>query len=241
MQLADHHFANKRRNYKCAHLVDTHQNQTLFFTLHCDDHAVLTPAGNPMQLQESRLAAALCAEWDGVEKQLDPLKMPYTRLAATLIDHVPAKRAQMIEDVLALADGDMLRYHNPANQALYKKQQTEWQPILHETEWQLKIELPICLDLSLGVLDDSSKAIIHDYVSALSDGALFCIHEFAQNTHSFALAYGLIKQQLNIERALDCALLEFKVQQDLWGDDPVFEQERATLEQAIIQASMLIA
>src|SRR5258707_9752397 len=58
------------------------------FALLLDGKTARTPARKPLTLPSRALARAIAAEWDGQESDIDPAKMPLTRLANLAIDRI---------------------------------------------------------------------------------------------------------------------------------------------------------
>ena len=67
-----------------------------------------TPAGAPLVVPTAALAAAIAAEWDALEAEIEPDRLPLTRAANSAIDRVAPQRE-------AVVDADRrLRRHRPA-------------------------------------------------------------------------------------------------------------------------------
>ena len=56
------------------------------------------------------LAALVAADWDAQAEEIDTLRMPAQRLAATAIDRVAGVRVEVAEEIARYAGSDLLCY-----------------------------------------------------------------------------------------------------------------------------------
>jgi len=116
----------RRRFYKSAH-VDQSDDA---FAIRLDGRAVRTPAKHILAAPTRALADVLAAEWNAQDEVIDPLNMPLTRLANSIIDGVvdaPAAVAAEIEKYLA---SDLVVYRAPAPPGLIARQAQAWDPLI---------------------------------------------------------------------------------------------------------------
>lgn len=85
-----------------------------------DGRAVRTPAKRPMVLPTRAMAEAVAAEWGAVEAEIDPRRMPVTRVANAAIDKVAVQFDEVAAMIAAYGQSDLLCYRatDPAALAL---------------------------------------------------------------------------------------------------------------------------
>ena len=98
------------------------------FRVLLDGKPVRTPAKAILVVPTQALAEALAVEWAAVPEkvEINAAHLPLTRLAATGIDRVVARRADVIADTAKYAGSDLLCYRATAPDSLVKLQQELW-------------------------------------------------------------------------------------------------------------------
>src|SRR5271167_3434132 len=76
--------ALRRRFYTAAGIIESPAG----FEIPLDGRPIRTPARHPLAFPTSALAEAAAAEWDAQGEFIEPVQMPLTRLANTIIDGV---------------------------------------------------------------------------------------------------------------------------------------------------------
>src|ERR1700753_4080382 len=98
--------ALRRRFYKAA----TVQEAPGAFEVTLDDRPIRTPARNALIFPTRGLAEAAAAEWNAQGEYIEPLQMPLTRLANTIIDGVAAATDAVAAEVAKYLGSDLLFY-----------------------------------------------------------------------------------------------------------------------------------
>ena len=238
MEIEKDGFIKKKRQYKACRWVE-HPNQG--FDIYTDDVLVKTPAGNDLHVLGLPIAEAIVQEWNAIEGQITADKLPVTALAATAIDRGKAQRQALSTAWLNDWDFDMLRLYEPQKPALYDQQQRLWQPCIDKVSNIYKIDLPIGTNLTIPALSKPDQARLFHMLNPLNDFARLALYEISQILHSPILAVGLWQGFWTIDQALDCALLEYDVQQQAWGKDEAFCQQRHDLSRLVQQAMLLFS
>ena len=70
------------------------------YGVYLDTRPVKTPAKAPLVLPSEGFAEAVRAEWEAVDEQIDPTRMPFTRTANAAIDKVSVQQAE-VADMIA--------------------------------------------------------------------------------------------------------------------------------------------
>ena len=89
-----------------------------------------TPAGAPLRAPTAALAAAIAAEWDALEAEIDPERLPLTRLANSAIDRVEPQHAAVAAAIAEYGATDLLCYRAEGPAALAARQAAAWDPWL---------------------------------------------------------------------------------------------------------------
>jgi chaperone required for assembly of F1-ATPase len=102
------------------------------FALSLDGKTTRTPAKKRLVLPTRALAEAIVAEWAAQKSEIDPAKMPLTRLANLAIDKVVEEAAAIRAEIVRYASTDHVLYRAGEPESLVALQATHWDPIL---EW----------------------------------------------------------------------------------------------------------
>jgi chaperone required for assembly of F1-ATPase len=102
------------------------------FALLLDGKTARTPAKKRLVLPTRALAEAIAAEWKVQENEIDPEKMPLTRLANLAIDRVSEEAAAIRGEIVRYASSDHVLYRAGKPEGLVALQAEHWDPTL---EW----------------------------------------------------------------------------------------------------------
>lgn len=100
------------------------------FGVTLDGKPVRTPGRNPLTAPTRDLAEAMAAEWDAQKDDIDPMAMPLTRLANSVIDGVAGNVQAVADDAAKYFETDLLFYRAGFPEALIARQAEHWDPVL---------------------------------------------------------------------------------------------------------------
>lgn len=100
------------------------------FGVTLDGKQVRTPGKNLLAAPTRELAEALAAEWDAQQENIDPMSMPLTRLANSVIDGVAGNIPAVADDAAKYLETDLLYYRAGFPEALIARQAEHWDPVL---------------------------------------------------------------------------------------------------------------
>ena len=80
------------------------------FAITLDDKPVRTPSGRALAAPNRDIADAIAAEWDAQKEFIDPLTMPLTRFANSVVDAVVDRVEAVADDIAKYFDSDLLFY-----------------------------------------------------------------------------------------------------------------------------------
>lgn len=100
------------------------------FAVTLDDKPIRTPSGRPVVAPSAEIAEAIAAEWEAQNEFIDPLTMPFTRLANSVVEAVVDRVDAVFEDVAKYFQSDLLFYRAGHPEALVAREATHWDPVL---------------------------------------------------------------------------------------------------------------
>src|SRR6476661_7192695 len=116
----------RQRFYAHAGLVEAPDG----FVITLDDKPVRTPSGRILAAPNREIADGIVAEWEGQQETIDPLTMPLTRLANSVIDSVVDRVEAVADDVAKYLGSDLLFYRAGHPEALVAREAAHWDPIV---------------------------------------------------------------------------------------------------------------
>src|SRR5712675_1936308 len=116
----------RKRFYASAGVVESPNG----FAITLDDKPVRTPSGRPLVAPTREIADVIFAEWDAQKETIDPLTMPMTRLANSVVDAVVDRVEAVTEDVAKYLGSDLLFYRAGHPEALAAREAAHWDPVL---------------------------------------------------------------------------------------------------------------
>lgn len=198
----------------------------------------ITLDGKPLQTHQKRvlampsanLAAAIAAEWNGQGDTVDMQNMPLTRLTTGAIDRVAPRRQEIIRDLVAYIETDLLRYRSSSPKALSDRQSTSWQPLLDWAENMIGVKLVPVEGIMALPATQGQKEVLAGILESYDDFVLLGLTQASKISGSVVIALALLKGRLDGEMAYNVSLLEELWQTETWGLDPEADVRRATIK-----------
>jgi chaperone required for assembly of F1-ATPase len=116
----------RKRFYKQAEVAETPDG----FAVTLDGKPVRTPSGKPLAAPQREIAEGIAAEWNAQAETLDPLTMPMTRLANSVIEGVVGRTEAVSDDAAKYLGSDLLFYRASHPEALVAREAELWDPVL---------------------------------------------------------------------------------------------------------------
>lgn len=198
------------------------------FRVLLDGKPMRTPARAILVVPTRALAEAIVAEWAAVpdKAEINAAHLPLTRLAATGIDRVVARRDEVIGDTAKYAGSDLLCYRATAPESLVRLQQELWQPLLDWAAERHGARLVTADGIGFVDQPEDAKATLHEAVSAHGDLALSALYNLTHTAGSVVIALAVSDGRLDAAGAFAAAQMDELYQVDRWGDDPLAEKHR---------------
>ena len=84
----------RKRFYANADVVETGDG----FAITLDDKPIRTPSGRALVAPVREIADVMSAEWDAQKEIIDPLTMPFTRFANSVVDAVVERVDELVQE-----------------------------------------------------------------------------------------------------------------------------------------------
>jgi len=212
------------------------------FSITLDEKPVKTPGRVTLTLPTQAAADLVAEEWRGVEDEINPLKMPVTRLANTAFDGVAQEMQAVMEDITRYAGSDLLCYRADGPEGLVEEQRIHWDPLL---DWADE-ELGARFELAEGVMHASqARETIAAFSSRLRLHAdpfkLTCIHTFTSLSGSALIALALAEKETSPEAAWAAAHVDEDWNISLWGEDYEAAERRKDRWRDFLAANQLLS
>jgi chaperone required for assembly of F1-ATPase len=198
-----------------------------------DGRPLKTPGRRLLLLPSAGLAAAVAGEWSAQGETVAPETMPLTRLANTVLDQLPAKRQDALDELLGYAAADLLCYRQTSPTDLALRQAATWQPWLDWVATRLDARLDVALTLEPIEQPPAALAALGAAAAACDDWRLVGLHAATRLTGSVVLGLALLEGELGAEAAFDAAMLEELYEIERWGLEAEQARRHAALRRQL--------
>ncbi len=206
-----------------------------------DGRPVKTPAKNMLAVPTRALADAIAAEWAGQGETIDPVSMPFLRLADTVIDGVAANRDAVIAAILRFAENDLLCYraHQPPD--LVRLQGEGWDPVLAWARNRYGVNFVVVEGFTHADQPPATLEAFRTALAALDSFSLAALHVVASIAGSVVLALALAEGERNAAQVFALARIDEDYQASKWGRDHEAEVRASNLARELDKAAEFIA
>jgi len=211
------------------------------FVVTLDGRPVRTPGRRPLRLPSRRMGEAIAAEWRDQGEEIAPATMPLTRLANSAVDRTAPLRAQVIEQVAAYAETDLLCYRAEGPAELVARQADEWQPVLDWLAEAHRARLAVTAGIAPVAQEQAALLAVFTAVAAFGDFRLTGLHAATAVSGSVALGLALAAGRIDAAQAWRAAHLDELFQAERWGGDAEAERRREALREEIAAAARFMA
>jgi chaperone required for assembly of F1-ATPase len=213
----------RKRFYARADVAETADG----FAITLDDKPIRTPSGRALTAPSREIADAMAGEWAAQAELIDPLTMPFTRFANSVIDAVVDRVDAVTADVAKYLESDLLFYRAGHPEALVAREAAHWDPILF---WAADV---------LGAHFILAEGIVHvrqpDTAVAAARAALpsdpwsiAALHVITTLTGSALLALALLHGVLDQDQVWAAAHVDEDWNIEKWGIDEEVAARRAS-------------
>lgn len=210
------------------------------FAVTLDGRVVHTPARRALVAPAAVIAEAIRAEWAAQTRVIDPLSMPLTRLANSIVDGVADRADDVAEDIVKYLGSDALFYRAEHPEVLMARQAERWDPVVFWAADQLGAHFIL------------AEGIIHvrqpDQAIAAARAALprdpwrlGALHAVTTLTGSALLALALLHGRLTADAVWTAAHVDEDWNGEQWGLDEEAALRRAGRRRDFDAAALVLA
>jgi chaperone required for assembly of F1-ATPase len=209
------------------------------FAIVLDGKPIRTPSGRQLVAPTAEIAEDIAAEWNAQGEFIDPLTMPLTRLANSVVDAAVERVDAVREDIVKYLGSDLLFYRAGHPEALVAREAALWDPLLF---WAAE-ELGAHFILAEGIVHvrqpDSAVAAARAALPG-DPWSIAALHVITTLTGSALLALALLRGVVDQEQAWAAAHVDEDWNREKWGaDEEVAARRAARLVEFQAAASIL--
>ena len=196
------------------------------FAIVLDGKPIRTPSGRQLVAPTAEIAEDIAAEWNAQGEFIDPLTMPLTRLANSVVDAAVERVDAVREDIVKYLGSDLLFYRAGHPEALVAREAALWDPLLF---WAAE-ELGAHFILAEGIVHvrqpDSAVAAARAALPG-DPWSIAALHVITTLTGSALLALALLRGVVDQEQAWAAAHVDEDWNSEKWGADEEVVARRA--------------
>jgi chaperone required for assembly of F1-ATPase len=199
------------------------------FSVTLDGKAIKTPSGRVVTVPVRAIADDIAGEWRAQQEHIDPLTMPLTRFANSVVESVVDRLADVRDDVAKYFHSDLLFYRAGHPQALVEKEAQHWDPVLF---WAADT-LGAHFILGEGIMHvRQPDSAVEAARAALPDDpwSIAATHVVTTLTGSALLALALTHGARDPDQVWNAAHVDEDWNRDQWGVDEEVAARRAARE-----------
>lgn len=202
------------------------------YVITLDGRQVKTPGKVLLTVPTETLGKAVAGEWAAQGDDIEPATMPYTQLVSTALDRVAQRRDEVIAEIVAFGDTDLLCYRDGGDAKVLERQQEAWDPILHAFAARHGVELNTTDGVMPVQQPTELRQTLIEIVGKFDSFTLTAFHTCVSGYGSVILALAVFEDTLDAETAWNFSILEQSIQEESWGtDDEVKEKRRKLLSE----------
>jgi chaperone required for assembly of F1-ATPase len=212
----------RKRFYAKAGVVETDGG----FAITLDGKPIRTPSGRIVAVPVREIADAVAAEWEAQKETIDPLTMPMTRFANSVVEAVIDRVSLVRDDVAKYLHSDLLFYRAGHPEALVGREAKHWDPVLF---WAAET-LGAHFILAQGVVHvrQPDEAVRAARAALPTDPwSIAAVHVVTTLTGSALLALALVHGRLDPDSVWAAAHVDEDWNAEQWGADEVVLSRRA--------------
>jgi chaperone required for assembly of F1-ATPase len=215
----------RKRFYAKAAMAETADG----FTVTLDDKPIRTPSGRQVIVPAREIAESIVAEWESQKEFIEPLTMPMTRFANSVVEAVVDRVDAVTQDMARYFESDLLLYRAGHPEALVAREAAHWDPILF---WAAD-ELGAHFILAEGIVHirQPESAIAAARAALPGDPwSIAALHVITTLTGSALLALALLRGVVDEDQVWAAAHVDEDWNSEKWGvDDEVAARRAARL------------
>ena len=199
------------------------------FTVTLDGKPIKTPSGRTVLVPVRALAETMAAEWQAQGEFIEPLTMPVTRFANSVVQGVVDNVIAVSDDVAKYLASDLLFYRAGHPEGLVAREAQHWDPILFWAAQTLGAHFMLAQGVMHVRQPDQAVAAARGALPA-DPWAIAALHVITTVTGSALLALALFHGVIDPDRAWAAAHVDEDWNAEKWGvDEEVATRKAAKL------------
>jgi len=196
------------------------------FAVTLDDKPIRTPSGRQVVVPIRDIADAIAAEWQAQRETIDPLTMPLTRLANSVVEAVVDRVDAVTDDVAKYFQSDLLFYRAGHPDALVAREAAHWDPVLFWAADALGAHF-ILAEGIVHVRQPESAVAAARAALPTDPWSIAALHVITTLTGSALLALALLRGVLDQDQVWAAAHVDEDWNAEKWGVDEEIAARRA--------------
>jgi chaperone required for assembly of F1-ATPase len=205
-----------------------------------DGRPVKTPTRNELALPTRKLADAVVAEWEAVDKTVDPMRMPMTGFANAAIDRIEAGREGFVTAIAAYGETDLFCYRAATGEPLAERQAEVWDPWLQWARARYDVSFVIVEGIMHQPQPQATLEKLRAAVAARGTFELAAMAKLAHLSGSLITTLAVVEWAGEVQAIWAAACLEELWQEKLWGADHWAQKNRSDRESEFMQAARFL-
>jgi chaperone required for assembly of F1-ATPase len=198
-------------------------------TVTLDGKPIKTPSGRIVILPVRALAEAIAVEWEAQGEFIDPLTMPLTRFANSVVQGVVDNAKAVADDVAKYFASDLLFYRAGHPEGLVAREAAHWDPILFWAAENLNAHFILAQGVMHVRQPESAVAAARAALPS-NPWEIAAMHVITNLTGSALLALALFHKVIDQDQAWAAAHVDEDWNAEKWGvDDEVAARKAAKL------------
>jgi chaperone required for assembly of F1-ATPase len=212
----------RKRFYTSARMIESAEG----FAITLDGKPIRTPSRHPLVAPARAIAEAIVAEWDAQKEIINPVTMPLTRLANSVIDAVAERVDAVTDDIAKYFETDLLFYRASHPEALVEREARHWDPVLF---WAAdKLGAHFILAEGIVHVRQPDQAVAAARAALPKDAwSVAAFHMVTSLTGSALLALALMRGVLDADQVWTAAYVDEDWNIEKWGVDEEVAARRA--------------
>ena len=191
-----------------------------------DERPLKTQGGQTQTVPSEPLAQMLAREWEAQGETINPAAFRSRDMTDYAIDVVTPDPAAIVDKLLGYAQTDTLCYRAEPEDALFRRQQEVWEPIVARLEAREAIRLHRISGVVHRPQPEETLGALRESLTSLDPFRLAALEQTTSLAASLCIGLAALENGSDGEALWDAANLEEDWQADLWGRDEEAEERR---------------
>jgi chaperone required for assembly of F1-ATPase len=210
------------------------------YAIRLDARPVKTPMRADLLLPNVAMAQAICAEWNAVGDDIDPLLMPITGLANAAIDRIAADRDGFVSAIAAYGESDLFCYRAEEPDILVQRQADIWDRYLRWAQARYFVTFTVVTGIMHQPQPAATLARLKAAVAELNQWQLAAASKMVPITGSLIALLALLEGEVTAAALWPDLVLDELWQEEKWGADDFALKNRRDREADFMGAARFL-